>query len=73
MTTNKKLYTSEVLQEVLKMCIEDYLHTYAFDDNDTKGKTFQELEYNNKVLKSMTYKDMYDLLTEHIKYLESEQ
>tara|TARA_B100000745_G_C19813816_1_gene268376 strand:+ start:91 stop:306 length:216 start_codon:yes stop_codon:yes gene_type:complete len=71
MTT--KEYTSEMLLEILKLCRDDYLHTYAFDDNDTKGKTFQELEYDNKVLKSMTYKDMYDLLTEHIKYLESEQ
>ena len=72
MTTNKKLYTSEVLQEVLKMVIEDYLHTYAFEDNDTKGKTFQEMGYTNEVLKAFTYEDLYDLMQEHLKYLESE-
>ena len=70
MTT--KEYTSEMLFEILKLCIEDYLHTYAFDNSDTRGKTFQEMGYDNKVLKSMTYEDMYNLLTEHLKYLESE-
>ena len=66
------MYTSEVVIGILKLCIEDYLYTQAFDNSDTRGKTFEEMGYNNKVLKSMTYEDMYNLLTEHLKYLESE-
>ena len=62
--------TKEELIEILKLCIEDYLHTYAFDNSDTKGKTFEEMGYNNTVLKSMTYEAMYNILTEHLRQVE---